>query len=63
MTGPRTSILGRDIPSVMQRFRTGMPAPFKVATDDVVLEGALVEVQEASGRATRIERVREPLPG
>jgi hypothetical protein len=61
MTGPKDSVLGRDVPSVLQRFITGMPTKFDVAERDVVLEGALVEVDDRTGRATAIRRVREPI--
>lgn len=58
MTGPKDSVLGRDVQSVLHKFVTGMPAQFKVATDDVRLEGALVDVDEATGKARGIRRVQ-----
>jgi hypothetical protein len=57
MTGPRRSILGREIAPVLKRFTTGMPQRFEVATDDVVLEGVVIEVVPTTGKALRIERV------
>lgn len=59
MTGPKDSILGRDFASVLSKFMTGMPAKFEIAEHNVSLEGALIEVDEATGRAVRITRVRE----
>jgi 2',3'-cyclic-nucleotide 2'-phosphodiesterase len=59
MTGPKDSVLGRDLASVMQRFTTGMPSAFKVATDDVCLEGILLTIDEQTGKARKIKRVRE----
>jgi 2',3'-cyclic-nucleotide 2'-phosphodiesterase len=61
MTGPHDSILGRDVPSVLAKFLTGMPGKFEVADKDVVLEGALIEVDAETGRAQRIQRIREPV--
>jgi len=61
MTGPKDSILGRDLQSVMSKFMTGMPAKFEIAEQNISLEGALIEVDEATGRAARISRVREYL--
>ena len=58
MTGPKDSALGRDIESVTAMFLTGMPAKFKVATNDVSLEGVLFEVDNVSGRALNIKRLR-----
>ncbi|RME71507.1 MAG: TIGR00282 family metallophosphoesterase [Planctomycetota bacterium] len=57
MTGPYASVLGRAVEPVLRHFRTGMPSPFKVATRDVRLAGALVRVDARSGRAHAIERL------
>lgn len=62
-TGPHESILGREVEPVLRRFLTGTPQRFEVAKDRVQLQGALIEIDEASGKAQRIERVSEPLPG
>jgi metallophosphoesterase (TIGR00282 family) len=58
MTGPKDSALGRDLASVTTRFLTGMPTKFDIATDDVVLEGVVIEIDETTGRAKAIRRVR-----
>jgi calcineurin-like phosphoesterase len=63
MCGPVNSILGRAIDPIMNRFISNLPASFPVAGGEVRLRGALIEVDEASGRAVRIERVDEPGPG
>src|SRR6267378_423063 len=62
MCGPVNSILGRAIEPIMNRFVSNMPAPFPVAAGEVRLHGALVEIDEKSGRAVRITRVDEPGP-
>lgn len=62
-TGPHDSILGREVEPVVARFLTGTPQRFEVAKQRVQLQGALLEIDEASGKARRIERVSEPLPG
>jgi metallophosphoesterase (TIGR00282 family) len=59
MTGPRDSVLGREYDSVLRMFTTGMRESFKVATHDIVLEGAIIDIDEKSGRARRIKRLRE----
>ncbi len=58
MTGPKRSVLGREIEPVLRRFLTGMPQRFEVAEEDVAMEGILVELVPATGKALRIERVR-----
>ena len=57
MTGPYASILGRRVDRVLQAAVTAIPTPFDVATDDVRLGGAVVDIDVSTGRATRIERV------
>ena len=59
MTGPKDSVIGRELKSVMSMFLTGMPAKFEVATHGVSLEGVLVDIDEQTGRARGIKRVRE----
>lgn len=59
MTGPKDSVLGRDVQSVLKKFITGMPSKFEIAEEDVALEGALITADPATGRATAIKRVRE----
>ena len=61
MTGPKDSVLGRDVNSVLQKFLTGMPSKFEIAKNRVAFEGALITVDEKAGRATEIRRVREYL--
>jgi 2',3'-cyclic-nucleotide 2'-phosphodiesterase len=57
MTGPHESILGRRIDRVMETTRTFRPTHFDVATGDVRLNGAIVEVDSQTGRATGIRRI------
>ena len=57
MTGPHESILGRDIYKVLTATTTFRPLPFSVATDDVRINGAIVEIDTKTGKATRIERL------
>ncbi len=59
MTGPKDSVLGRDVQSVLKKFITGMPSKFEIAEEDVALEGALITADPVTGRATAIKRVRE----
>ena len=60
-TGPQESVLGREIEPVVKRFLTGMPQRFEVARGRVMLHGAVVHIDEATGRALKIERVAEAL--
>ncbi|HEX3658452.1 MAG TPA: TIGR00282 family metallophosphoesterase [Pirellulales bacterium] len=58
MTGPYESILGRRIDRVMEATRTFVPAQFEVAEKDVRLCGSIVDVDEQTGRAIAIRRLR-----
>ena len=60
MTGPHDSVLGRDTQAVLRRFMTQMPQKLEVASGEVALNGVIVDVDENSGRARSIERVRIP---
>ncbi len=62
MCGPVNSILGRTIEPIMNRFISNLPASFPVATGEVRLRGALIEIDETTGRALRIMRLDEPGP-
>lgn len=59
MCGPATSVLGREVPSVVWRFRTGLPTRFPVAKGPVRLCGVIVDVDEATGKALAIRRLSE----
>jgi metallophosphoesterase (TIGR00282 family) len=60
MCGPIHSILGRAIEPIMNRFVSNLPAAFPVAGGEVRLRGALLEIDEKTGRAVRITRIDEP---
>ena len=46
----------------LERFLTQRHAPYEVASGDVRLQGAIVEIDDATGRARSILRVQERLP-
>ena len=58
-TGPHDSVIGRDIEPIIRRFKSQMPQRFEVAKGRVLLQGAMVDIDEITGRALRIERVSE----
>jgi hypothetical protein len=62
MCGPVNSILGRAIEPILNRFISNLPSSFPVAAGEVRLRGALIEIDETTGRALRITRVDEPGP-
>ena len=59
-TGPHESVLGREIQPVIARFLTNTPQRFAVAKERVLLQGALIEVENSTGHALKIQRLSEP---
>ena len=57
MTGPHDGVIGVEKEPVIQRFLTGMPARFETAVGDPRLHAVVIEADEATGRARRIERL------
>ena len=64
MTGPWYSSIGRMFKPVLQKFLTGIPARFDVASGPATLEGAVITFDPSTRKASAIEpfRYREPLP-
>jgi 2',3'-cyclic-nucleotide 2'-phosphodiesterase len=58
MTGPHDSVIGVEAELAIRRMRTGMPVRFETAQGGVRMEGAIVDCDAATGRATAIEPVR-----
>lgn len=62
MTGPHDSVIGMKAELVLERFLTQRHVAFEVARNGVRLEGVVIDIDEETGRARSIERVRERLP-
>ncbi len=60
-TGAHESVLGREIEPIIKRFVTNLPQRFEVARQRVFMQGAILELDDASGRAIGIRRISEPL--
>ncbi len=63
MCGPLDSVIGIKKELSIERFLTQRPAGFDVAKNLVYLQGAVVDIDDETGRARSIARVREHLPG
>jgi calcineurin-like phosphoesterase len=61
MCGPWDSIIGVRKELVIERFLTARPVSFEPAKRDVWLQGVLVDIDDATGRARSIARVQERL--
>jgi metallophosphoesterase (TIGR00282 family) len=58
MTGPRDSIIGFSLETVLPRFLTHLPTRFAVAEGPVSFNAVVVDIERASGRARSIEQVQ-----
>ena len=61
MTGPLDSVIGRKKEKIIERFLTGMPIRFELGTEDVRLQGVIVEIDNKIGKSILIKRVSEKL--
>lgn len=61
MTGPFDSVIGRKKEQILTRFITQMPTRFEMAEGDIQLHGAVIDVDEKTGKANSIKRVQEKL--
>lgn len=61
MTGPHGGVIGVEAGAAVERFLRQTPNRFTVAETDVRFQGIALDVDPATGRATAIERIDEPL--
>ncbi len=61
MTGPVDSVIGVEVEAVLQRFITRLPQQLLIGKGKVGLDAVLVEVDEATGKASNISRLRQEL--
>ena len=57
MVGPRDGCIGMDKDVVIQRFLSGVPNRFVVASGPVTFNSVLVTINPSSGQATSIQRI------
>jgi 2',3'-cyclic-nucleotide 2'-phosphodiesterase len=63
MVGPLDSVIGIRKELSIERFLTQRHQGYEVAKNLVYLQGVIVDIDEESGKARSIERIREHLPG
>ena len=59
MVGGRDSILGRDVPDVLRKFRTGMPVRLNVTEKNIRLDAAVISYELNTGKAVAIRPLSE----
>jgi metallophosphoesterase (TIGR00282 family) len=63
MCGPVDSVIGIEKEAVIEGFLNQLPRKFEVARDNVILHGVILDVDDTSGRAQAIRRIRLPWKG
>ena len=61
MCGPYDSVIGRKVENVLERFITGLPVRFEVAESNIQLHGAVLDIDEKTGKARSILRIQKKL--
>jgi len=61
MTGPHDSVIGVEAELAIRRMRTGLPVRFATAQGDVRIEGAVIDCDGETGKASSIEAIRVPV--
>jgi hypothetical protein len=57
MTGPQDSVIGVKKELIVQKFITGMPTQFEVATDCPGIRGVVIETDDETGKTKNITRI------
>ena len=59
MTGPKDSVLGVNKELVIQKFTTLLPVRFEVADGAAQFDALLLDIDEATGKTIKIERIKD----
>jgi hypothetical protein len=61
MTGPMDSVIGIRKEVAVNRLLTQIPWKFDVATEEIELQGVVIDIEKETGRSKGIQRIRVPL--
>jgi metallophosphoesterase (TIGR00282 family) len=61
MTGPLASVIGIRKEVALERLLTQIPWKFDVATEEIELQGVVIEVDSKTGKSQNIQRIKVPL--
>ncbi len=60
MSGPYDSVIGQNTENIIERFLSSRPIRFQVAEQNIKICGVVVSIDEASGQASKIQRIQYP---
>ena len=61
MTGPLASVIGIRKQVALERLLTQIPWKFDVATEEIELQGVVIDVDSKTGKSQNIHRIKVPL--
>lgn len=61
MTGPRDGVIGVDKETIVESYLAQMPWKYEVATGPIVLSAVFIEVDNDSGKATKLELIKKEM--
>ena len=61
MTGPLASVIGIRKQVALERLLTQIPWKFDVATEEIELQGVVIDVDPITGKSKKIQRIKVPL--
>jgi len=61
MTGPLASVIGIRKQVALERLLTQIPWKFDVATEEIELQGVVIEVDSKTGKSQNIQRIKVPV--
>jgi len=61
MTGARDSVIGCEVKPIVNHFLTGLPNKFKIAKENIWLTGAIIEVDDSTGKALSINIIKKQI--
>jgi calcineurin-like phosphoesterase len=61
MTGPHDGVIGMKTSIVLERFLTGLNTRFEVSDGEPQLNGLLIEVNDETGKAVRVQRIQQAM--
>jgi metallophosphoesterase (TIGR00282 family) len=62
MTGPVHSVIGIEVDQIIKRFLSGMPSRFETARGDGIISAVILQIDNASGKANKIQRLQIKYP-
>ena len=61
MSGSYDSVIGMDIEAATHNFMSPIRAQFKIAKDNVIINGVIIDVDISTGKALSIKRYKKPI--